>query len=1220
MKFYEIVEQVLVLLQRKGRVSYRALKREFDLDDEYLEDLKAELIDAQRVASDEEGKVLVWTGASPVSSSTSQVSGSQPPTPSTQHLYVWHTKMWIWKAAKMAGAACPTLKWQDRKTVGRAVPAIKLARLQHNSRSWCTAHIDPRLDAAERRQLTVLFCDLVDSTKLSEQLDPEEYRAVVRAYHETCAGVIAQYAGHTAQHLGDGLLVYFGYPTAHEDDAQRAVRTGLEIIAGLQALNAQLPPAIRIQLPHPIQVRIGIHTGLVVIGEIGSSEKREILALGETPNIAARLQGLAEPNTVVISAATARLVQGLFECQDLGSQTLKGISTPLSVYRVVCESEVQSRFEVTVRTGLTPLVGRDEELGLLLKRWERVKEGEGQVVLLSGEPGIGKSRLVQELKEQVSREGYTRIEFRCSPYYQNSALYPVIEHLQRLLQFKREDSPEEKLNKLEQMLRAYRFPQADTVPLLAALFSLPHPDGRPPLTLTPQRQKQKTQEALMAWLLEETEKTAVYCAWEDLHWADPSTLEFLSLIIDQVPAARMLILLTCRPEFSSPWGTRSHLTQITLSRLTHKQVEEMVKKVTGSKALPFEVLQQVVTKTDGVPLFVEELTKTVMESGLLREVSGHYELTGPLPPLAIPVTLQDSLMARLDRLATVREVAQLGATLGKEFSYELLQAVSPLDEMTLQEGLTQLVEAEFLYQRGLPPQARYLFKHALIQDAAYQSLLKSTRQQYHQQIAQVLEQRFSETVETHPELVAHHYTEAGLIAQAIPYWQKAGQRAVQRSANLEALSHLTKGLELLKTLPDTRERVQHELTLQVALGSPLLATKGYAAPEVGNAYTRARELCQQIGETPQLFPVLMGLRFFYTVRGELQTARELGEQLLRMAQGIQDPALLLEAHYASGVPLMLLGEFVPACVHFEQSLAFYDPQQHRSRAFLYGQDSGVGCLSVAAWTLWFLGYPEHAFRKNHEAITLAQELSHTPSLAFALGFASWLHRIRQDRQAAQERTETLIALSREQGFSFWLAPGTLWRGWALVEQGHGEGVAQMCRGLAAWRATGAEAYGTQFLATLAEGYGKVGQAEEGLAVLAEALAIVDKNGERYYEAELYRLKGTLTLQSKTSLGQVSDKSQASQDISEVPNIQHLTPSTQAEAEAEACFQKAIEIARRQQAKSWELRATMSLARLWQQQGKQHAARNILSEIYDWFTEGFDTADLQEAKALLEELA
>jgi class 3 adenylate cyclase/predicted ATPase len=1154
MTFDEILTQVLELLQREGRITYRALKRRFALDDDYLEDLKGEIIKAKRLAVDEDGEVLVWTGASPVSGSTFQVSGAQPPAPSPQTL----------------DARGQTLDSARRE--------------------------------AERRQLTVMFCDLVGSTALSEQLDPEELREVVRAYQEVSAAVISRFDGHIAQYLGDGLLVYFGYPVAHEDDAARAVRAGLGILAELPHLNAQLQSTVGAHSRAPLQIRIGIHTGPVVVGEIGSGEKREQLALGETPNLAARVQGHAEPDTVVLSAATQQLVAGLFECQNLGPQTLKGISTPLSVYRVVGESEAQSRFEVAVGTGLTPLVGREEELGLLRRRWAQAKEGAGQVVLLSGEAGIGKSRLVQTLKEQVISEGAARIEFRCSPYHQNSAFSPIIGHLQRLLQFAPHETPQAKLSKLQQALAAYRFPQADTLPLLAALLSLPHPEGTPPLTLSPQKQKQKTQEALVAWIVEEAEKAAVYCAWEDLHWADPSTLELLTLYLEQIPTTRVFTVLTFRPDFVPPWGPRSYLTPLTLSRLGRQHVGAMVEKVTRGKALPSEVLQQIVAKTDGVPLFVEELTKMVLESGLLREEDGRYVGAhggAPIPPLAIPSTLQDSLMARLDRLAPVREIAQVGAVLGREFSYELIHAVSPLDEVLLQQGLRQLVEAELIYQRGLPPQATYLFKHALVQDTAYQSLLKSRRQQLHQQIAQVLANQFPETVESQPELLAHHYTEAGLKQQAIPYWQKAGQRAAQRSANLEAMSHLTKGLELLKTLPDTSERAQQELTLQIALGAPLIATKGNGAPEVEKTYARALELCRRVGETPQLFPVLFGLRGFYGSRAEYKTARELGEQCLTLAQSVQDPTLLLLAHLGLGAILFFLGEFTLAREHLEQGIALYDPQQHNPHASHTAQDPGVVCLTYAAWILWLLGYPDQALKRSPEALTLAQELSHPYSLVWALNLGAKVHQWRREGQATQELTETWITLSHEHGFPYFLAEGTFLRGSALAEQGQvEEGIAQMRQGLAAFRAMETNPAPAYWLALLAEACGKVGQVKEGLKMLAEALAFVSKSEECFYEAELYRLKGELTLAQSS--------------------VQSLESSVQ--KEAEECFQKAIEIARKQQAKSLELRAAVSLSRLWQQQGKQREAHELLAEIYNWFTEGFDTKDLQEAKALLEELS
>ncbi|HEV8718494.1 MAG TPA: adenylate/guanylate cyclase domain-containing protein [Candidatus Binatia bacterium] len=1077
---------------------------------------------------------------------------------------------------------------KSRKRQGRT-GARKASR---PTASPTTTKIRSASPEAERRQLTVMFCDLVGSTALSEQLDPEELREVVRAYQQASTVVIERYDGQIAQHLGDGLLVYFGYPQAHEDDAQRAVRAGLDLVAAIhQALVLQ---------HHGVQIRIGIHTGLVVVGELGSGAKREQLALGETPNLAARIQGLAEPDTVIVSAATHHLLAGLFECQDLGPQTVKGVSAPAQVYRVLSESSARSRLEIDISTGeLTPLVGRAHEVGLVLERWTAAQDGDGQAVLLSGEPGIGKSRLVQEVKEQVGQQGATSLEFRCSPYYQNSAFYPVVTHLQRVLHFERDDTPQVKLDKLQQALARYRFPRTDTLQLLAALLTLPEPPEVLPLSLSPQKQKEKTQDAVVAWLVEEAERHPVYCVWEDLHWADPSTLELLGLLLDQVPTTRLLVLLTARPQFTPPWSSRTHLTPLTLARLPRTQAGEMIEKVTGGKALPAEVQQQIVSKTDGVPLFVEELTKMVLESGLLQESDGHYQVAGPLPPLAIPATLHDSLIARLDRLATVKEVAQLGAVLGREFSYELLRAVAPGDDPSLQQALAKLVEAEVLYQRGLPPQARYVFKHALIQDAAYQSLLKSTRQQYHRQIAQVLEAQFPETTENQQELLAQHYTEAGLSAQAIPYWHRAGQRASQRSANVEAISHLTTGLELLQTLSDTPERAQQELTLQIAVGTPLMATKGFAAPEVERVYARALELCRQVGDTPQLFPALWGSWVFYNIRGELQTSRELAARLLSLAQSAQDAAFLLEAHHALWFTSLLCGELTAAHAHSEQGIVLYERQQHHSLALLYGgHDPGVCCRNVRTLVLWLLGYPDQADQRSQEALTLARELSHAFSLAEALMYATWLFQFRREEPTFHERTEALMVLSEEQGFSYSLAQGTLLRGWVLVGQGQGEeGIAQIRRGLAALQDTGAEVVRPYYLALLAEAYGKVGQTVEGLSALTEALEAVNNNrGARFYEAELYRLKGELTLQSKPSQGESA-----------------------VEKDAEECFWDAVEIARRQQAKSLELRATMSLARLWQQQGKKAEARQMLADIYGWFTEGFDTKDLQEAKALLEEL-
>jgi predicted ATPase len=746
----------------------------------------------------------------------------------------------------------------------------------------------------------------------------------------------------------------------------------------------------------------------------------------------------------------------------------------------------------------------------------------------------------------------------------------------------------------------------ESLPLLTALLSLQTPSTYPPFHLTPQKQKERTLQALLQLLMAQAERQATASVWEDVHWADPSSLEFLTLLVEQLPVTKLLLVLTFRPEFTPPWKQRSHLSQLVLNRLGRKQVETMIETMTSGQALSAAVMEQIRLKTDGVPLFVEELTKSVMET---EGAPGRV----PLQTLAIPATLQEALLARLDRLSSARQIAQLGATLGREFSYELLQAVASLGEADLQAALSKLVDAEILYQRGIGEQARYFFKHALIQDTAYQSLLKITRQQYHHQIAEVLEARFPETTDNQPELVAHHYTEAGLVTQALTYWQRAGDRAAQRSAYAEAITHLTTALELLKTLPETIERTQQELALQVTLGVPLQATKGFAAPEVERVYARARELCQQVGETPQLFQVLWGLWAFYLVRAENEVAHELGEQLLSVAQSVQDSAFLLQAHYALGVTLYNLGDLVPARTHFDQTSALYNPQQHHSLAFRYGAfDTGVAGLSFTALILWLLGYPEQALKKSQEALALANAHAHPSSLAQAVVWTSWFHQLRRDEWAAQEGAEAAIRIATEQGLSTWLEMGAISRGRALAIQGQGaEGVAQLQQGLAYERATGSKSWLPQYLAFLAEAHEKAGQMEEGLRVLADALAQVGKSGERCYEAELYRLKGVLTLQKFQVPGS---------QFQGPSNPQPLTSNLQAETEAEACFFKAIAIAHHQEAKSWELRASTSLARLWQQQGKKAEAHDLLFEIYHWFTEGFDTKDLQEAKMLLEESA
>ena len=953
MTFEEVLTQAIAMLQRLGRVSYRAIIRQFALDEDYFADLKDALLYICPEVVDD-GRGFIWPGATA--------------TPPVLHPLVQGV---------------------------RSTPDASLSPLS------------PPQDA-ERRQLTVLFCDLVDSTVLSTQLDPEELREVVRAYQEACATVIVRFDGHIAQYLGDGLLVYFGYPLAHEDDAQRAVRAGLGIVEALGALNGRMTPERGVRLA----VRLGIHTGLVVVGEVGGGTRQEQLALGETPNLAARLQGLAAPNTVVISAVTLQLLGGFFVCQPLGTPHLKGFAQPLEVYHVLEERRARRRLSTDGSTSLTPLVGRAQEVGMLLERWAQVKEGLGQVVLLSGEAGIGKSRLVQVLRAQVAAEPQAwRLSCQCSPYYQHTALYPLIELLERVaLRFEREESPPQKLSKLEIFLAQYGLDLAEAVPLFAALLSLPLSLDYGVLHIPPEQQKQQTLHALLTILLRIAAQQPVLFVMEDLHWVDPSTLEFLSLLVDHGPTVRILTFLTFRPDFRPPWTGRAHLTQVTLPRLPRRQAAEMMDRVAHGKALPPEVVAQVVAKTDGVPLFVEELTKMVLESGFLQEREEGYALLGPLPPLAIPTTLHDSLMARLDRLATVKGLAQLGATLGREFAYELLQAVAPWDEETVQHGLHQLVEAEFLYQQGLPPQATYLFKHALIQDTAYQSLLKSTRQQYHQRIAQVLVDRFPATAETQPALVAQHYTAAGCSAQALAYWQRAGQQALQRSANLDAVRHLTTALALRAPLPDTAARAQQELDLQIALGPALIATRGQAAPEVEQTYARARALCAQVGETPQLLPTLRGLCRFYRNRGAFRTARELGEQLARLAERTADPTDRLEAHVALGETLCYLGDYAAARTYLEQGIALIEPTMEQTLARRQGEAPGLRCLFTAANALWCLGYHTQAVRRSREALALAQDIAHPYSLAVTQHRAAFVHYRR--REARRENLQARRHVSR----------------------------------------------------------------------------------------------------------------------------------------------------------------------------------------------------------------
>jgi predicted ATPase/class 3 adenylate cyclase len=1023
--------------------------------------------------------------------------------------------------------------------------------------------------SGERRHLTVLFCDLVGSTEIASHLDPEEWREIVGEYHRAAAQAIERFGGHVAQYLGDGVMAFFGYPEAHDNDGERAARAGLTILDAITNLNEH--PT------HPkLAARIGIDSGSVVVGA-GAGKDTDVF--GDTPNIAARVQTAAAPGTVLVTAATHRLVSGLFVVEDRGAQALKGVERPVQLYRVVQPSGVRGRFEAAAAAhGLTPFVGREDELRLLMNRWERVLDGEGEVALIVGEAGIGKSRLVQRFHEQIAGTPHTWVEAAAGAFFQNTPFYAATEMIRELLAWRGDESAEEQLAQLEQALELAGLRPAEALPLIAPLLNLPRPAKYPPSSLSPEQQRRRLLATLVEWVLSVARVRPTIVAIEDLHWVDPSSLELIQLLVEEGATARLLLMYTARPEIHAQWPQRDHYTQIALDRLSARNVRVMVKEITARKTLPDEMIAAVVDRTDGVPLFVEELTRTLLESD---RAEPH--------PHEIPATLHDSLLARLDRLGPAKEVAQFGAVIGREFSYGLLHAVHPAPEGHLQAALEALSNAELLYVRGIPPEAVYGFRHALIQDAAYEALLKTRRREIHRQIADVASHRFPDIAEAQPEILAHHYTEAGLAAEAVPYWVRAGESMSRRSAHIEAIRHLTKGLQLLHTLPETRERAQQELALQMAMGASMLATCGLATSETGQAYSRARELCHQLGESSQLFRALMGLRFFYTALGELRTARELGEQLLRLAQSAGDAELLVEAHYALAVPLHFLAEFVSAREHLEQTIELYDLWRHRDHAVRYGLDPGVAARSLVAWLLWELGYPDRALEKTHAALSLARELSHPFTLAYALILSSTIFLWRRDSRAVIELTDDLIPLCREQGFSSLLTSGTLVRDGALIAQGKEEEIAIKPWEPAWLRVTGSQSYVTGHLARSVDAYLKTGDIDVGMRLLAEALARVEYTDERYCEAELHRLKGEL-------LG-TSDR----------------------DAEAEQSFRAAIRIAQGQSAKSFQLRATISLAQLLAKQARKDEARVMLAEIYGWFTEGFDTADLKDAKALLDEL-
>ncbi len=1045
----------------------------------------------------------------------------------------------------------------------------------------------PEGDQAERRQLTVMFCDLVDSTPLSRHLDPEDLQDVVRRFLDACSQAIRRFDGYIAKYMGDGMLIYFGYPHAHENDAERAVHSGLAILDVAKALNQDNPDQ-----GFGIAARIGIATGQVVVGELmGQETAKERSVFGETPNLAARLQVLAKPNQLIIDPSTKRLAGNDFEFADHGTFSLKGFETPVQAWRVLSTRLSASRFEAHRSSQLANFVGREYEISLLLGRWREAVGGEGQVLLLRGEAGIGKSRITQILRDRIADERHQTIQYQCSPYHTNTALHPAINYLWQAAGLASEDSSNTKLTKLDVMAIESGVEKQEMVSLMADLLSIREDHRYPPLNVSSEKRKEMTLAALMRQLQSLADRFPVLFFVEDAHWIDPTTLDLLTRIIDRIQQMRVLLLVTFRPEFNPIWQERGHVTSLTLSRLPRRHCTELVTAITGGKALPPEVKQTILAKADGVPLYIEELTRNVLESGLLTEEAYSYTLKDALRELSIPESLQASLMERVDRLGPVKEIVQTGAAIGREFTYDLLQATGEATDSQLRNALDLFVASGLIFQEGEIPAAKYLFKHALVQKAAYSTLLKKPRQLLHARIAKTLESSFIERVKREPELLAYHYEQAGLPGPAVDYWHLAARSAAERSANIEALNHFNRALHLLKDLPQGPERNTLELELLIARGAPLLSVKGYASDEMEQNYSRAKDLSQEIGDPVHQFRAIWGLWVFRLVRGQLTDARGLAESLLALANREQSSDLLVEAHRNLGTTYFWLGRFDEARTHLLTAKALYDRKQHRSHALLYGQDPGITARIYLARTVWILGEVEQAETLALEAIGMARELDHPFTLAFTLAFLSWAYSTFRNANRTLELTDEAIAVSTRYSFELGLAWATASQGWALAENGQAEGVNRLISGLSATRAIGASVNNTATLALLAKIYLQEKRFSEGLAAIEDAQKIAVTQGERFWQAELFRLKGELLL------GQ----------------------SDQSVNEAEQCFCEALEIARNQNAKMLELRAATSLARLWKNLNKLDDAKSTLSFVYSGFTEGFESRDLVEAKTVLEQL-
>ena len=1036
----------------------------------------------------------------------------------------------------------------------------------------------------ERRQLTVMFCDLVGSTALAGLLDPEELREVMQAYRKVCGEVVAEYDGYVAQYLGDGLMIYFGWPTAHEDAAERGVRCALEIVGAVKEIRAV----------RPLAVRIGLTTGTVVVGESSGKDDVEAkLAVGEAPNLAARLLALAGPDEVVIGPATRHLAGDIFELSDRGIQQLKGIAEPVQVWRVDALRRIEGRFDAA-RAGkqLTMLVGREEELLLLIRRWEQSRKGEGQVVSIGGEAGIGKSRLCHVLRERLG-DAPIVLRYQCSPRYINSALYPIIEQWEFAARFAREDTPEQKLDKLEALMAGDATRIAEAAPLLAALLSLP--TGRyPPLKLSPQRQKEKTLEALIGQVEALARRGPLLILFEDVHWVDPTSQELLDALVPRLQGRPVLLVATHRPEYAPPWAGQPNVTSLTLRRLERSKVTQLVDEMTGGRVLPPEVLEEILSHTDGVPLFVEELTKSVLESGLLREAGNHYTLESPLPALAIPTSLRDSLAARLDRLAPVREIAQIGACIGREFSYELLSRVAGLERGQLEAALDRLVDAGLITRRGTAPDVLYTFKHALVQDAAYDLLLKTRRHQLHAAIARALETGCAEEVAHQPELLAHHYTQAGSLAAAIPLWRKAGTLAIGRVAMQEAVAHLRRALGLIEQIPPSAERDALELSIREQLNAAWAGVRGWAAAEIGLNTGAILRLARSQNNAQSL---LLGLWWMWTTiitQGRIADSLPWAERLLAEGAETQDVDLEIFGPAAAMVSRFFLGQLDAAREHADRVLALYDPQRAERWIQLTGHDlrTFVGVYSCQ-W-IWMQGYPEQASRVRDEARAHARGIGHAFNLTWAVTFGAYVFAYRHEPDRMLERLDEADRLAREHGLAF-IAQVSVPQATGLARLHAGrpqDAVGLLRRGIESWTNVGGGVRLPYLKSALAQALALQGDLPAAEQLIGECVELIERPGvqERIWLPEVLRLKGWILQR----MGRVD--------------------------EAEKQLRAAVDCARQQGTKSWELRAAATLASCLAQRGQRAEARDVLEPVHRWFTEGADTRDLSEAAGLLRELA